>query len=226
MGSSSRPVQFLDLDVCILDSMVCVSVNQSKPLTPLCPTSCHVSHIHRSWPFSVMFRVANQSKYNIRNALDRLVNRYELANAHPQTIPFLRQAMADFLAGNARASNRDRTNVCSLVLPFHPTYRRVLSQALATLQPPHLPDRLVISWRNVLPSIAGVVVRTISDAASGFVRQQFRENGREGRCFLFSSSRQTCNTSMLPYKSRLSDMLAIYSCESVQSGQHCMYINL
>ena len=98
-----------------------------------------------------------------------------------------------------------------------------MSKALTTLVPPDLPYRLVISWRNVLPSIAGIVVDANLFQASTFVRQKFRDQGGEGRCFLFSSSLLTCNTCLLPNKGRLSELLSLYACENVQNGSESVY---
>ena len=75
----------------------------------------------------------------------------------------------------------------------------------------------------MLPSIAGVVVKSNSFQASTFIRQKLRDQGGEGRCFLFSSLQLTCNTCLLPNKGRLSDMLALHICESVQNGRESMY---
>jgi hypothetical protein len=90
--------------VSIDQSCLSLSVCQDKPLTPLCPSSCHASHVHSSWPCSVISRVASQFKHSIHIALDRLIHRYELANAHPLTIRFSTQAKAQVLSGTK--SNR------------------------------------------------------------------------------------------------------------------------
>ena len=217
VGSSSRPVQMLDMIVSIDQSCLSLSVCQDKPLTPLCPSSCHVSHVHSSWPCSVISRGANQSKHSIHTALDRLIHRYELSNAHPLTIHFLAQAKAQVLSGTT-SSGRVHETVCSLVLPFHPTFQRVVSRSLTILSPPELPSKLVIAWRNVLPSVAGLIVRANSASASAYVRQQIRDGG-EGFVFLFSSSSSSCNTSLLPNNSMLSKYLALYACEEVQHGE-------
>jgi hypothetical protein len=94
----------------------------------------------------------------------------------------------------------------------------VVSRSLAILSPPELPSKLVIAWRNVLPSVAGLVVRANSVSASAYVRQQIRDGG-EGFVLLFSSSGSTCNTSLLPNNSMLSEYLALYACEKVQHGE-------
>ena len=116
VGSCDRQVQMLEIDVSIVDMRISTVVSQSKPLTPLCPSSCHVPHIHKSWPCSVVSRLATLSKHNIPIALDELCNRYELANAHPQTILFLREAASNFWQAHSQPLDSLKAYVLSCFL--------------------------------------------------------------------------------------------------------------
>ena len=50
-------LDYLDLTITFTVPSIRIEAKQDKPVTPLCPTSCHLPNVHRSWPATVCSRV-------------------------------------------------------------------------------------------------------------------------------------------------------------------------
>lgn len=181
--SAGTSLTFLDMDVEILDHdsvqeprfEVCAS--QSKPLTPLCPTSAHFPAVHRAWPTAVAKRVSLLSDLSFESH-QFLCQRYCLACTHNYTQKLLDDwSPGDKSQGELRAP--DSAPRIPFVFRFHPCNSFAFSRALNLLPPPEgIGFRPIASWRNALPSLHGLVEKANRKSLS-------RDWNREGRCFSF-----------------------------------------
>lgn len=84
IASVGACLTFLDLDIEVAVPRVKVMAAQSKPITPLCASSAHVAHVHKSWPRAVATRVLTLSGNNV-NSLETLSSRYRGKGVHEYT---------------------------------------------------------------------------------------------------------------------------------------------
>ena len=135
-----------------------VTPSQIKVLTPLCPTSAHIANVHDSWPKSLVHRFKCISTHDLELSLSRLHDRYRNANSHPQTLSNIAHAIRELL-NPGPPTDRTRQEFFSIVCGYHPVFKNAMKRALKTVQPPaSLNKRVLLSWRNVLPSIGSHVV--------------------------------------------------------------------
>lgn len=163
VASLGRSLCYLDLTIVINDPTLGIEATQEKPVTPLCPTSCHASNVHKSWPNAVTYRVVNLSDSK-ENALALLLQRYIAANAHQYTISLLQHRNRGQKPPNDAALNR----LMPIVLRYHPTFACAFQRALRIAPPP--PDlelRIVPAFKNALPSLAGIVEKHNSKLCKG-----------------------------------------------------------
>jgi hypothetical protein len=157
IAPTGAQLTYLDLNVLNAVPRLGVQCCQDKPALPLCPTSAHVPHVHRSWPTSMCKRVVSLSD-SPAQACDQLLSRYKLANAHPFTLNLLDDAISSSLSLESfiRASDvppsifRRETFVCR----YHPSLRVIMNRAIKAVPPPkELGIILMPAWRNFLPSL-------------------------------------------------------------------------
>ena len=170
------PVTFLDLLIEVVVPKLIITASQSKPLTPLCPSSAHNHAIHKSWPKAVAKRIYTLSGSS-SDSVDHLVSRYTHACAHPMTISLLHNWNVAVVPSQTRMELKKYP----FVMRYHPCFKHAFEQALLRVPPPlELQVCLMPGWKNALPSLLGL----IQSAALNTLK---RENGsREGLCFLFS----------------------------------------
>ena len=173
----SELVSFLDLSIEVVVPCLSITALQSKPLTPLCPTSAHIQSIHESWPKAVAKRVYTLSGKNLAS-VNQLVSRYTNACAHPLTVSLIENWDPAPVVPVRVTQELARF---PFVMRYHPCFKLAYYEALKRVPPP--PDLnlvLMPGWRNSLPSLTGI----IQSAALNSLK---RETGsREGVCFLFS----------------------------------------
>ena len=173
----NQSVLFLDIVVHVVVPQLRCEANQEKPITPLCPTSCHQPSIHFAWPNAVCQRVHSLSD-NKELALSLLVRRYVYANAHPLTTRL-------FSSWEPRRpkpkieSGTDPPNRAVFVLRYHPIFAKLFYRALHTTPlPPELNLKVLPAWKHALPSIATVVAKSNRRACNSISER--REGRREG----------------------------------------------
>ena len=156
---------FLDLDIGVFSPRLCIVASQTKPVTPLCPTSCHNFDVHKSWPAAVATRVYKLSGSSGDLALESLRSRYIHANTHPFTLAVFKLCTSSLCLpwrprgiGGRQASNCSRV---PCVLRYHPVFKLAFQRALRLVPVPEILGlRIVAAWRNSLPSVSGFINHT------------------------------------------------------------------
>ena len=220
VGSHAKHVEHLDVTVSFVGSSICVIPTQGKPITPLCPSSGHAPHVHFAWPRGVVNRMcdltSSTSEQTLSSVCNKLVGRYNNANAHPYTVQILESACAAVLKPLQPAPQCIvPKKVGALVLHYHPVFRHALAHAFRIAPPPSsLGFRIVIAWKNQLPSIASYISvcnRNISDLG-------IRE--REGVLFLCTSDRSCNIQNIVRDNLKPSVVLAIHNLAVIQQRPH------
>jgi len=181
--SSGSQLCFLDLTIVVSHPKLTISASQTKAVTPLCPSSSHISHVHGAWPKAVAQRVLKLSGGD-PSSLSTLSGRYRAKGAHAYTLGLLdsyaqNPKLLDKCKSDLIETSVNRTLMAPIVLRFHPLYRWAFSRALALVPPPaELGITVRASWRNSLPSVLGIVQKSRHQLCK-------RVYGREGSCFLF-----------------------------------------
>ena len=164
--SVGKSCVFLDLSIGITTPFLTIAASQVKPVTPLCPTSCHNMGVHRSWPSAVANRVFKLSGESGEQTLKVLSKLYEHANSHPYTLAVLRSCSlslcsSDRFRGNGKRLDTDNYSRVPCVMRYHPIFKLAFRRALRSVPaPPELGIRLVPAWRNALPSLCGFINHT------------------------------------------------------------------
>jgi hypothetical protein len=182
-------VVFLDLIVGVDVPRLSLEANQDKPITPLCPSSCHNPSVHASWPNTVCNRVCSLSDSKLES-LAALARRYVCANAHPYTIALFESwqpksgshmgsitaASSSAGAAVAAATAAEQPRKIAFVTRYHPMFRKLFHRALLATPPPReLQVAIFPAWKNALTSLSAVVCQSNANTCKIFCREGRRE---------------------------------------------------
>ena len=109
------------------------------------------------------------STHDVTASCDLLQSRYIRANAHSYTLSRLSEAIHDFCSNpnnlpNPQSSpnpSNHKPNLFAIVCAFHPVFQLAVTRAMHSFPPPTTFTRKVVfSWRNVLPNLDRLALRS------------------------------------------------------------------
>ena len=140
--------------ITVVDGHLRAKPSLNKLPLPLCPSFRHSSHVHRAWPAAMARRIFDLSDGD-PVALQKLVDNYTTAIAHPSTLEAMKMWRPD--------AKHVKRIVCDLpkvacTLRYHPVFKRALHVAINRVPfPKTLKFSILPSWRNGLPAISSLV---------------------------------------------------------------------
>jgi hypothetical protein len=223
VGSHFTSVQYLDVTVSFSGSSVVAMPTLEKTVTPLCVTSAHPPHVHRSWPNALVHRVLSTSTFRNGDSQDRLISRYKQANAHPLVVSRLSSSNpfspSSSNPNSSTSNSRDRPDKFACVLAYHPVFRAAAASSIISCPWPIQEIRFLLSWKNMLPSFSSSITSANSQVALNELRRQLGSGTEAGMLFL-SSFAGTCNMSSVYHLRGKSNMIPSLSFNKLLEHQH------
>ena len=147
----------LDLVVSIRAGHISAIPCMDKQPLPLCVSSLHHTHVHRSWPAAVRRRaLALAGPHHSTAVLSQLLNNYRGVATHPDTL----QRLAGSQPRQHNNNDNDPRPRFAFVLRYHPTL--VKSFVIASRRAPiprSLEFKLIPAWANGVPSVSSVTLK-------------------------------------------------------------------
>ena len=159
-----------------------ITASQSKPLTPLCPSSAHYPAVHTSWPKAVAKRIHTLSGGDMNSHIV-LCNRYRSVCTHSYTQNTLDGWNPHACSKDSESKRWDSSApFVPFVFQYHPCTSYSLYRALKLVPPPReVLFNPRVCWRNRLPALRALVQKANKKSLS----RDLRLTSREGRCFLY-----------------------------------------